>query len=277
MTRGALLVLLALLPAAAWAQDYAPFEPVVRAHAYIVEAPADLVRALAGRIWPDVPFTEADPDRTARWTVYVAEHERGSHVRLAHYVTSRESLARGALFEQMRMLADSLARPPLSATTHSIPADGDLSCLDVLMPTPRFPNGAQVTAEGDTVRFAIVDRVPELLPNMQDGMAALQERAVYPEALKRQGVEGRVFVQFIVDERGGPPTCLVVARSVHPVLDDIAAEAVSTVRFRPLRHRTRRPPIQIKLAMPVDFCLNGLQRSNELYKPARCAPASSQR
>ena len=271
--RAALLFLLALLPAATVAQEVAPFEPVVREAAYIIEAPPDSVRAIVAEVWPDVLLAGARPDEAAPWTAYIRAHERGTYLHLTHLASTLDDASGSALYARISSLRDSLARSPLSARIRQLPADGDLSCLDVSLPTPRPSNETRVTAEGDTVRFPI-ENPPELFPNMEDGMAALQERAVYPEALKRQGVEGRVFVVLVVDERGFP-TCLTVARGVHPVLDRIAVDAVSSVRFRP--GRARGPSPKFKFSMPVDFCLNGLQRSNELYKPARCAPASSQR
>lgn len=266
--RAAVLLALALLPAVAVAQEVAPFEPVVREAAYIIEAPPDSVRAVVAEVWPDVLLTGARPDEAAPWTAYIRAHERGTYLHFTHLVSTLEDASESALYARLGALRDSLARSSLSARIRQLPADGDLSCLDIRLPKPQFSETKRVTAEGDTVRFAIVDSMPELLPNTVDGMAALQERAVHPEALKRQGVEGRVFVQFIVDERG-VPICPEVARGVHPILDKIAVDAVSIARFRNMR--VRGPSSKVKFSLPVSFCPNGLQPSSEPYNLTRCS------
>ncbi|MGI9175181.1 MAG: hypothetical protein ACR2GR_07680 [Rhodothermales bacterium] len=41
-----------------------------------------------------------------------------------------------------------------------------------------------------------VDEMPELLPDMQTGLRAMQQSIHYPESAKEAGAEGRVLVVF---------------------------------------------------------------------------------
>ena len=46
--------------------------------------------------------------------------------------------------------------------------------------------------------FVVVERMPEPI----GGMQAIYDRVKYPEIARRAGIEGRVVLQFIVDETG---------------------------------------------------------------------------
>ena len=246
------LLVLALLPTAAWAQEFAPFEPYVDAYTLIVEAPVDTVRAVAAQVWPDVLITGARPDRAAPWTAEIGSHYLGSYVRLVHLVQRREEMASGAIGERMRTLLETVRAAPLSANAYQLPANGDFACLDRWAKADSLMAERAASATGDVFTRP---RPPDLLPNQADGMRALHERLVYPEAAQRQGIEGRVFVQFIID-RQGYPACLRVARGVHPLLDDAAVEAVAGVRFIPPWGNAPKHYKPIGFSLPVTFRLS---------------------
>ena len=178
--RAAALLALLLLPAAAWTQEVAPLGPAVAESSYIIEAPPDVVRALATVLWSDVPFTEAEPDETNRWTAQVVAHERGALARLKRYVELREAM--GDPFKPMAVLLRVAQSAPLSAATRRLQAKGAPSC------TARFAQALRIESSP-----------PELIPNMSDGLEAMYERLVYPEAAQAQGIEGRVFVMFVLE------------------------------------------------------------------------------
>lgn len=231
--RRALLLVLALLPVAAWAQETGSSRPAVAESSYLIGAPPNVVRALATVLWPGVPFTETEPDETNRWAAQVVAHERGALVRLQRYVELREAM--GDPFEPMAVLLRVVRSAPLSAATRRIQAKGASSC------TARFAQALHIESSP-----------PELIPNVSDGAEAMYERLAYPEAAQAQGIEGRVFVTFVLDERG-VPNCPIVARGVHPLLDQAAVDAVSTLRFRP--GRARGPSLEVKFSFPVTFRL----------------------
>ena len=42
----------------------------------------------------------------------------------------------------------------------------------------------------------------EVMPEPVGGISAIQKRVVYPEIARRAGIEGKVYVQALIDENG---------------------------------------------------------------------------
>ena len=71
---------------------------------------------------------------------------------------------------------------------------------------------------------------------------------VYPPHCRRMGIEGRVRVRVLVDERGRPLEVKVQQGSGNAALDDSALEAVRRWRFEPLAaDRWVRIPIDFRI------------------------------
>ena len=90
-------------------------------------------------------------------------------------------------------------------------------------------------------------------PVLIGGMEELQRRVEYPRLAREAGIEGRVFVQFVVDERGNVVDP-VVTRSPSDLLSEAALKAVRESRFQPGSQRGR--PVKVRFALPVNFVLN---------------------
>jgi protein TonB len=75
----------------------------------------------------------------------------------------------------------------------------------------------------------------------------------YPEIAAQNGVYGRVFVQFVIDENGmlvNP----VILRKVDPALDAEALRVLSTSpRWTPGKQRNR--PVKVSYVFPINFTL----------------------
>ena len=100
--------------------------------------------------------------------------------------------------------------------------------------------------------FMIVEDMPSMIPSDQEGMRQLQQCIVYPEIAKKAGVEGRVFVQFVVDKKGRV-TDPIVQRGIGAGCDEEAVRCVRTVRFTPGRQNGER--VRVKMSLPVTFRL----------------------
>ncbi|MEO0557310.1 MAG: energy transducer TonB [Bacteroidota bacterium] len=96
--------------------------------------------------------------------------------------------------------------------------------------------------------FEVVEQAPVLI----GGLEGLQERVEYPEIARRAGVEGRVFVTFVVDERGNVVDPQV-ARSPSDLLSEAALKAVRESKFQPGQQRGR--PVKVRYSLPVNFVL----------------------
>ncbi len=89
-------------------------------------------------------------------------------------------------------------------------------------------------------------------PVLIGGLDGLQARVQYPEFARRAGVEGTVFVRFVVDERGNVSD-LEVQRSPNDLLSEAAVKAIRESRFEPGQQRGR--PVKARFTLPVRFVL----------------------
>lgn len=100
---------------------------------------------------------------------------------------------------------------------------------------------------GDEI-FVVVEQQPELI----GGLAALQRVVEYPDFARRAGIQGTVFVQFVVDESGKVVDPQVL-RGVHRLLDDAAVEAITQMQFEPGKQRGQE--VRVRMSLPVRFQL----------------------
>ena len=85
-------------------------------------------------------------------------------------------------------------------------------------------------------------------------MDYLKANIRYPKEAKERGIQGRVIVQFIVEEDGTLTEGKVV-KSVDPQLD---AEALRVVRSMPnwTPGKQRGEAVRVRFTIPVSFKLN---------------------
>lgn len=101
--------------------------------------------------------------------------------------------------------------------------------------------------------FTMVENMPELI----GGLAGLQESVTYPEMARKAGIEGRVFLQFIVNERGEVEDPRVI-RGIGGGCDEEALKAIQKAKFKPGLQRGR--PVRVQYNLPVVFKLEKNQR-----------------
>lgn len=109
----------------------------------------------------------------------------------------------------------------------------------------------------DTVHFITVENMPEPM----GGIAALQKNVRYPEIARRAGIEGTVYVEAFIDERGNVVRTGVV-KGVHPALDSAATQAVAQTRFNLGKHQGKA--VRTRLAIPIRFRV-GANRVSEKH------------
>ncbi|MFA5668297.1 MAG: TonB family protein [Balneolaceae bacterium] len=96
--------------------------------------------------------------------------------------------------------------------------------------------------------FVVVENMPEL----KGGLAGLQKKVKYPEMATRAGIEGRVTIQFIVNEKGEVENPRVI-RGIGGGCDEEALRAVSQAKFKPGMQRGR--PVRVQYSLPIVFKL----------------------
>ncbi len=135
--------------------------------------------------------------------------------------------------------------------------DLDLSAsLDINAPVNDAPPPPPPAEEEEPRReiFQVVEDMPELLPNEAEALRELQSCINYPEMARRAGVEGMVFVGFVVNEQGNVTNTQVV-RGIGAGTGDEAVRCVNeTIQFSPGMQRGR--PVRVQMSLPVRFVLN---------------------
>jgi len=98
--------------------------------------------------------------------------------------------------------------------------------------------------EGPRVKFIPYDDPPVPLTPI---------RPKYPEIAQEAGIEGTVVVQVFVDDRGRVKDTVILKGIPNTGLDESAAAAIRSVRFRPARQRERA--VGVWISIPVNFRL----------------------
>lgn len=89
-------------------------------------------------------------------------------------------------------------------------------------------------------------------PSIVGGMEALSRNVKYPEKAMQQGIEGTVIIQATISD-DGPAADMKVLKSVHPLLDAAALQAVRKVSFT-AGHRNGEV-LESTISIPIKFRL----------------------
>lgn len=120
------------------------------------------------------------------------------------------------------------------------------------MPITDTTTEEKVIIESDEI-FDFVEVEPEFPGGHSALMKYLSTNIIYPPISKVTGVEGNVFIQFIVDKTGQVKDCRVV-RGVNSELDH---EALRVVRNMPnwKPGTLRGKPVNVRYTIPINFKL----------------------
>ncbi len=117
-----------------------------------------------------------------------------------------------------------------------------------LPPPPPPEEPEEVVEEVEEEIFVVVEQMPELIGGIED----LQKEIKYPEMARQAGVNGRVFVQFIVDENGNV-TNPVVLRGIGGGCDEEAMRVIKKAKFKPGKQRGKA--VKVRYVIPIVFKL----------------------
>jgi len=118
--------------------------------------------------------------------------------------------------------------------------------LDGPLDLPPPPPSQEEDEEEDF--FVVVEQQPKLI----GGIKGLQEKVEYPELARRAGIEGRVIIQFIVNENGEVENPRVL-RGIGGGCDEAALKVVKEAKFEPGMQRGR--PVRVQYSLPITFKL----------------------
>lgn len=101
--------------------------------------------------------------------------------------------------------------------------------------------------------FMVVEQMPEFPGGMAELMKFLSKNIKYPTIAQENGIQGRVIVQFVVNQDGSIVDP-VVMRSVDPYLDKEALRVISSMpKWKPGMQRGKA--VRVKYTVPVTFRL----------------------
>lgn len=96
--------------------------------------------------------------------------------------------------------------------------------------------------------FQVVEQQPQLI----GGLKALQQKINYPDMARKAGIEGRVYVQFVVNKHGRVENAHVI-RGIGGGCDKEALRVVKQAKFKPGLQRGR--PVKVQYSLPIVFKL----------------------
>ncbi len=107
--------------------------------------------------------------------------------------------------------------------------------------------------ETDSV-YLQVETMPEFKGGHEQMIKYIIENVKYPEVAKKKGIQGKVYVQFIVDKNGKVCDALVL-RGVQELLDQEALRVVNAMPdWKP--GMDKGESVKVQFTMPINFKLN---------------------
>ncbi len=119
--------------------------------------------------------------------------------------------------------------------------------LDVPVRPPEKETGNDDESKEDEI-FVSVEQMPEMI----GGISTLYQNLRYPDKALKNNVEGKVTLQFVINEKG-EVTNPVVLRGIGYGCDEEALRVIRQVRFTPGLQRGR--PVKVRASIQVIFSL----------------------
>lgn len=96
--------------------------------------------------------------------------------------------------------------------------------------------------------FRSADEMPEPI----GGMKSIQEKIMYPDSAKKNGIEGKVFLTAFINEVGNVVSVKII-KGIGYGCDDAAMSAVHQTKFKP--GLLGNKPVKVQVSIPIVFKL----------------------
>lgn len=102
--------------------------------------------------------------------------------------------------------------------------------------------------------FVVVEEMPEF-PGGQDSLAKfIAANLVYPVKAKENNIQGKVMIEFVVDEKGKVTNAKVI-KGIGSGCDEEALRIVNRMpKWKPGKQRNK--PVNVRFVLPIKFSLN---------------------
>ncbi len=127
----------------------------------------------------------------------------------------------------------------------------------ILLLATLFISSSALRAQTDSTKtdeaFTVVEQMPEY-PGGNDAMSKfLDQNLIYPPLAKKQKIQGKVWLGFIVDKFGNV-TSVEILRGIRGGCEEEAARVVRLMpRWSPSYQDGR--PVSVKFRLPINFSL----------------------
>jgi protein TonB len=113
---------------------------------------------------------------------------------------------------------------------------------------------AAVVEEDDNKIFTVVEQQPEFEGGLQAMMNFIQKNMKYPASARRMGVDGTVYVSFVVSKDGS----ISEVKTIRGISADCDKEAMRVVQIMPpwKPGKQNGKPVFVRFVLPIKFKLN---------------------
>ena len=102
--------------------------------------------------------------------------------------------------------------------------------------------------------FIIVEEMPEPDGGIGSFYKYVQKSLRYPKTPRKMGIEGKVFVQFVIDEKGNLVD-IEILKGIHTDCDNEVLRIMNNApKWNP--GKQRGVPVRVKKVLPIEFRLN---------------------
>lgn len=113
--------------------------------------------------------------------------------------------------------------------------------------------GLLVLDESTPEIFTVVEIMPIPVGGYKSFYAQLSKAIKYPRQAQRNNTQGKVFVEFIIDQLGNV-TDLKIAKGIGNGCDEEAMRVLSQTHWQPGKQRGK--PVNVRMTLPFTFKLN---------------------
>jgi len=115
----------------------------------------------------------------------------------------------------------------------------------------------QISAQNEKVKDGIYfscEEMPEYPGGLDSLRSELARSIKYPEDAAKKGIQGKVYVSFVIDE-AGKVTDVTLARGVDPLLDKEALRVVKGLKdWTPGKEKGNK--VKVAFTLPIQFALD---------------------
>lgn len=105
----------------------------------------------------------------------------------------------------------------------------------------------------DNINFYVVETKPEFPGGEYEMMKWIAQTVIYPEIAKEKGIQGKVFVQFIIG-KDGKISEVELIKGANPILDEEALRVISAMpAWKPGKHKGHL--VNVLFQIPINFKL----------------------